>query len=105
MVKAPRIMPKEPRIMLKAPNKMSFDHLRQLWLSIQFCLKKWEELIYYGKSWNIQQVCFEYLMFMNFVALTFCLKTWTVFLFNEALSFINYRLIWTNWFEDWTNKI
>jgi hypothetical protein len=42
----------------------------------------------YGK------VCFEYLMFTNFVALTFCLKTWTVFLFNEALSFINYRLIW-----------
>jgi hypothetical protein len=39
---------------------------------------------------------------LNFVALTFCLKTWTVFLFNEALSFINYRLIWTNWFEDWT---
>jgi hypothetical protein len=34
MVKAPRIMPKEPRIMLKASNKMSFDHLRQLWLSI-----------------------------------------------------------------------
>jgi hypothetical protein len=36
----------------------------------------------------------EYLMFTNFVALTFCLKTWTVFLCNEALCFINYRLIW-----------
>jgi hypothetical protein len=36
---------------------------------------------------------FEYLMFTKFVALTFWLKTSTVFLFNEALSFINYRLI------------
>ena len=35
MVKAPRIMVKAPRIMRKAPNKMPFDHLRQLWLSIQ----------------------------------------------------------------------
>jgi hypothetical protein len=33
-------------------------------------------------------------MFTNFVASTFCLKT--VFLFNEALSFINYRLIGEN---------
>jgi hypothetical protein len=34
MLKALCIMPKAQRIMLKAPNKMSFDHLRQLWLSI-----------------------------------------------------------------------
>jgi hypothetical protein len=36
--KASRIMPEEMRIMLKAPNKMSFDHLRQLWLSIQISI-------------------------------------------------------------------
>jgi hypothetical protein len=49
--------------------------------------EKWEELIYYGKSWNIRQVCFEYLMFTNFVALTFCLaKKHELFsFFNEAL--------------------
>jgi hypothetical protein len=41
----------------------------ELWST--FCLKKWEELIYCGKSWNIGQVCFECLMFMNFVALIF----------------------------------
>jgi hypothetical protein len=35
MLKAPRIMAKAPRIMLKAPNKMPFDHIRQLWLSIE----------------------------------------------------------------------
>jgi hypothetical protein len=35
-------------------------------------LKKLEELFYCGKSWNIGQVCFECLMFMNFVALIYC---------------------------------
>ena len=28
------LMVKAPRIMRKAPNKMPFNHLRQLWLSI-----------------------------------------------------------------------
>jgi hypothetical protein len=50
----------------------------------QFCLKKWEELIYYGKSWNIRQVFFEYLMYTNFVALTFCLKTMNCFPFQRS---------------------
>jgi hypothetical protein len=44
----------------------------ELWSN--FCSKKWEELIYCVKSWNIGQVCFEYLMFMNFVALIYCIK-------------------------------
>jgi hypothetical protein len=44
----------------------------ELWSN--FCLKKWEELIYWGKSWNIGQVCLECLMFMNFVALIYCIK-------------------------------
>jgi hypothetical protein len=35
--------------------------------SSYFCLKKWEELIYCGKSWNIGQVYIECLMFMNFM--------------------------------------
>jgi hypothetical protein len=63
-------------------NHVSYN---ELWSN--FCLKKWEELIYCGKSWNIGQVCFEYLMFMNFVALIYCVKMhWpTAFLFNEAV--------------------
>jgi hypothetical protein len=32
---------------------------------------------------------YEFCCFINFFV-----KTWTVFLFNEALSFINYRLNW-----------
>jgi hypothetical protein len=37
MLKAPRIMTKAPRIMLEPVriDKMPFDHLRQLWLSIK----------------------------------------------------------------------
>jgi hypothetical protein len=50
-------------------NYVSHD---ELWSN--FCLKKWEELTYCGKSWNIGQVCFECLMFMNFVALIYCVK-------------------------------
>jgi hypothetical protein len=50
-------------------NHVSHNELRS-----NFCLKKWEELIYCGKSWNIGQVCFECLMFMNFVALIYCVK-------------------------------
>jgi hypothetical protein len=44
----------------------------ELWSN--FCLKKWEELIYCGKSWNIGKVCSECLMFMNFVALIYCVE-------------------------------
>ena len=36
MLKSPCIMLKSPCIMLKSPSKMVFDHLRQLWLSIQY---------------------------------------------------------------------
>jgi hypothetical protein len=50
------------------------NHVSHNELWSKFCLKKWEELIYYGKSWNIGQVCFECLMFMNFVALISCIK-------------------------------
>jgi hypothetical protein len=31
-------------------------------------------MTYCGKSWNIGQVCFECLMFMNCVALIYCVK-------------------------------
>jgi hypothetical protein len=34
-----------------------------------------------------------------------CLKTWTVFLFNEALSFISYRLIWEKIWNVKANKL
>ena len=34
MLEPPRIMVKAPSIKLEPPNKMSFDQLRQLWLSI-----------------------------------------------------------------------
>jgi hypothetical protein len=75
--------------------------LKDIYLENRFIYNKLEAILfeemrndYCGKSWYIRQVSFEYLMFTNFVALTFWLKTWTVFLFNEALSFINYRLIW-----------
>jgi hypothetical protein len=50
------------------------NHVSHNELWSKFCLKKWEELIYCGKSWNIGQVCFECLMFMNFVALIYCVK-------------------------------
>ena len=50
------------------------NHVSRNELWSNFCLKKWEELIYCGKSWNIGQVCFECLMFMNFVALIYCVK-------------------------------
>ena len=66
------------------------NHVSRNELWNNFCWKKWEELIYYGKSWNIGQVCFEFLMFMNFVALYNLLrKTCAAFLFNEAVSFLN----------------
>jgi hypothetical protein len=66
----------------KAYNLVNHVSHNKLWSN--FCLKKWEELIYCGKSWNIGQVCFECLMFMNFVALL--RKICTAFLFNEAVS-------------------
>ena len=34
MFKAPHIIFEPPHIMIKSPNEMTFDHLRQLWLSI-----------------------------------------------------------------------
>ena len=58
-----------------------------------FVWKKWEELIYYGKSWNIGQVYMDSLMLMNFVSLiVYCVKhaLLPVYLFNEAVSFLNY---------------
>jgi hypothetical protein len=49
----------------------------ELWSN--FCLKKWEELIYCGKSWNIWM--FNVYEFCCFNLLR---KTCTAFLFNEA---------------------
>jgi hypothetical protein len=64
------------------------NHVSHNDLWSKFCLKKWEELIYYGKSWNIGQVRFECLMFMimNFVALIiYCVKHALLFSFTKKL--------------------
>ena len=50
------------------------NHVSHNKLWSNFCLKKWEELKYSGKWWNIGQVCFECLMFMNYVASIYCVK-------------------------------
>jgi hypothetical protein len=65
----------------------------ELWSN--FCLKKWEELIYCGKSWNIGQVCLiECLMFMNFVALKLFLSN-TVRSFFKVQYYDNYVIcVW-----------
>jgi hypothetical protein len=57
--------------------------LKDIYLENRFIYNKLEAILFeeirrfdlLWKSLNIRQVCFEYLMFTNFVALTFCLKT------------------------------
>jgi hypothetical protein len=72
------------------------NHLSHNELWSNFCLKKWEELIYCGKSWNIGQ--FECLMFMNFVALIYCVKHALLSFLNEAvLKFAKLPCLISEW--------
>ena len=62
MLKSPCIMLKSPCIMLKSPSKMVFDHLRQLWLSIQRSVKV---SVNYQSNWRCHSPQLEYLKYIT----------------------------------------